>query len=95
MAGLREEGGAERNWIGEDRWSMGGKGGSDQASLYDGWRMFKGGKKQLMVAWLQCKGIKGRERLNKKIHHWGKGIRLIEGPVKERDNLRGVKVKIW
>lgn len=38
---------------------------------------------------------KRRGRLNKMIHHKGKGISLIEGPVKERDNLRGVKVTIW
>lgn len=29
------------------------------------------------------------------IHHRGKGISLIEGPVKERDNLRGVEVMVW
>lgn len=63
-------------------------------SMMDG-GCLRGEKKQLMVAWPQRKGKKRRGRLNKKIHHWGKGIRLIEGPVKERDNLRGVKVKIW
>lgn len=29
------------------------------------------------------------------IHHKGKGISLIEGAVKERDNLRGGEVTIW
>lgn len=38
---------------------------------------------------------KNRGRLSKIIHHWGKGINPIGGAVKERDNLRGVKVKIW
>lgn len=73
-------------------------GGSDQTSFYDGWRMFKEEKKkkkQSMVAWSWRKRIEKRGRVNKIIHHWGKGINLIEGPVKERDNLGGVKVKIW
>lgn len=29
------------------------------------------------------------------IHHRGKGISPIEGPIKKRDNLRGVGVTVW
>lgn len=72
------------------------RGGSDQTSFYDRWRMFKEEKKKAVDGGMAvAEKNKKRGRLNKIIHHWGKGINLIEGPVKERDNLRGVKVKIW
>lgn len=61
MAGLKEEGGGKKEAGLERR--TGGVGGlrPNQASFYDGWRMFKKKKKQLMVAWLQRKGIKEEE----------------------------------
>lgn len=55
-------------------------GGSDQTSFYDGWRMFKeGGKKPVDGGMAVAeKNKKKRGRLNKIIHHWGKGINLLK-----------------
>lgn len=67
---------------GLERRTVGAWGDSDQVSRYDGLGMGKR-KKQLILVWLQSMGIK-EGRLNEMIHHLGKGISLIEGPVKSK-----------
>lgn len=96
MAGLGEERGGGGGETGLERtggvWE--GRGAQTRLpSMMDGGCLR--GKKAVDGGMAAVQRNKRRGRLNKKIHHWGKGIRLIEGPVKERDNLRGVKVKIW
>lgn len=86
MAGLRQEGG-EKKEAGLERRTVGAWGDSDPVSHYDGLGMGKR-KEQLMLVWLQNKGIK-EGGLNEMIHHLGKGISLIEGPVKRVKERKG------